>query len=196
MRRKLATAVSLALLLGVCAASAFGQAAPTSGVRAEVLADLNYFEKRFVDLGERIPQEKYTWRPGEGVRSISEVLMHVAGANYAIPRVIGTQPPAGFQPKGFDTSTTEKAKIVESLKQSFAHARGAVTGLSDADVEKAVKVFGRESTYRGAMFLMGRHLAEHLGQLIAYARVNSIVPPWTEEAQKRQQQPPAAKKSQ
>lgn len=196
MRRQLFVAVSLALLLGVCAASAFGQAAPTSGVRAEVLADLNYFEKRFVDLGERFSQEKYTWRPSEGVRSVSEVLLHVAGANFGLPRVIGVQPPAGFQPKGYDRSTTDKAKIVESLKQSFAHARGAVSGLSDADAEKATKFAGRESTYRGAMFYMGRHMAEHLGQLIAYARVNGIVPPWTEEAQKRQQQPPAAKKPQ
>ena len=201
MRRHLMAILVLALLAHTSALTAFAQAgaaaAPTSGARSEFLFELAGMEKRFVDLAERIPAEKYTWRPGEGVRSISEVLLHVAGANFNIPRLIGTQPPAGFQPKGFDTSTTEKAKVSETVKQSFAHFREAVTGLADAGVENPLKLFGRENTYRGVMLFAARHMGEHLGQLIAYARINGVVPPWTEEQQQRQrqqQQAPAAKK--
>ena len=72
------------------------------------------------------------------------------------------------------------------MKQSFAHLRQAVLNLSDADADKTVKLFGRESTNRATLLFIARHLAEHLGQSIAYARVNGITPPWTEEAQRRQ----------
>jgi uncharacterized damage-inducible protein DinB len=71
------------------------------------------------------------------------------------------------------------------VKQSFAHLQKAVLSLSEADAEKAVKVLGRDSTNRGALLFIARHLAEHLGQSIAYARVNGITPPWTEEFQRR-----------
>jgi uncharacterized damage-inducible protein DinB len=170
----------------VLSAAAHGQQAPASGYRAEFLASAGALEKKFVSLAEQIPEGKLTWRPGEGVRSVSEVFLHVSAANFGLTRMIGTPPPAGFQSKGFETSTTEKAKIVEHLKQSFAHLRQAVLNLSDGDADKPAKVFGRESTYRGALLAIAEHLGEHLGQSIAYARVNGVVPPWTEEAQRRQ----------
>jgi uncharacterized damage-inducible protein DinB len=163
-------------------------AAPTSGVRAEFLSGLDYFEQRFTKLAGAVPQDKYTWRPGEGVRSISEVYLHVCAANFSLPRLIGTQPPAGVDLRGLEKSTTDKAKIIQTLKDSFAHARNAALALSDADVEKPVKLFGQDSTYRGAMTFILRHLGEHLGQSIAYARMNGVVPPWTEEQQQRQQE--------
>ncbi len=162
--------------------------APTAGFRAEFLNELAGVEKRFVGLAEAMPADKYTWRPAEGVRSVSEVYMHVAAANYNIPRVLGTPPPAGFNVRGFDTSVTEKAKVIETLKQSFAHLRQAVLNMSEADGEKKLKWFGAENTYRGVLLFIIRHMAEHLGQSIAYARINGVVPPWTEEQQRQQQQ--------
>lgn len=163
--------------------------APTAGFRAEFLNELAGVEKRFVGLAEAMPADKYTWRPAEGVRSVSEVYMHVAAANYNIPRVLGTPPPAGFNARGFDTSVTEKAKVIETLKQSFAHLRQAVLNMSEADGEKKLKWFGAENTYRGVLLFIIRHMAEHLGQSIAYARINGVVPPWTEEQQRQQQKP-------
>ena len=71
---------------------------------------------------------------------------------------------------------TEKAKIVEQVKQSFAHLQKAVLSLSDAD--------DRETTNLALLLLIARHLGEHLGQAIAYARINGLTPPWTEEAQR------------
>ena len=168
--------------------SSAAAAAPTSGARAEVLDGLKYFEQRYTTLAEAVPAEKFTWRPGEGVRSIAEVYLHVSAANYNLPSLIGTSPPAGLDVRGLEKSTTDKAKIIQTLHESFAHIRGAVLSLSDADVEKKLKLFGQDTTDRGAMIFMLQHLGEHLGQSIAYARMNSVVPPWTEEQQRRQQQ--------
>jgi len=148
--------------------------------RTEALRRVGGLEKKFVTLAEAVPADKYTWRPAEGVRSISEVFLHVAGANFGLGRVIGTPPPQGFEGKGYDKSTTDKAKIVAAVKESFAHFRGAVEKVPVEDAEKLVKLFGQETSTRGAVFAMLEHLSEHLGQSIAYARTNGVVPPWSE----------------
>jgi len=194
MRKLILIACGLLLVAAVgtfaqTPAAAPGPAMPTSGVRAEILNELAGLENHVMRLAETVPADKYTWRPGEGVRSVSEVYLHIAAANFNLPRLIGTQPPAGFKVQGFDTATTDKAKIVETLKQSFTHLRNAILSLSDAGAEKPVKLLGRDNTYRGVMVFMLRHMGEHLGQSIAYARVIGVVPPWTEEQQQRQQQP-------
>src|SRR5229473_6221599 len=183
----LATSNFLAAQGSSSAAPATANAAPTSGVRAEFLNELKIQEDKFVQLAQAMPADKYTWRPAEGVRSISEVYMHVATANYNLPHVFGVAPPAGFKAQGFDKSTTDKAKVIETLKDSFAHMREAVLNMPDSDVEKQLDWFGAKSTYRGVMLFIIRHGAEHLGQSIAYARVNGIVPPWTEEQQEQKQ---------
>ncbi len=166
-------------------------AAPTTGVRAEFLNELKIQEDKFVSLAQAIPADKYTWRPAEGVRSISEVFLHVAAANYNLPHVFGVQPPADFKLQGFDKSTTDKAKVIQSLQGAFAHMRQAVIDMPEASVEKQVDWFGGKNTYRGILLFILRHNAEHLGQAIAYARMNGVVPPWTAEeqaARKKQQQ--------
>jgi len=168
--------------------STVSTAAPTSGARAEFLDRLDFYEQRFVSLAQAVPAEKYAWRPGEGVRSIGEVYLHVAAANYSLPRLIGAQAPPGANIAGLEKSTTDKAKIIQTVKESFAHYRSAVLGLSDADVEKTVKLFGKEQTYRYVFLFCTGHWGEHLGQSIAYARTNGVVPPWTEEQQRQQKQ--------
>jgi uncharacterized damage-inducible protein DinB len=167
-------------------------AVPASGVRAEFLNELKTQEDKFLALARAVPADNYTWRPGEGVRSFSEVFLHVAAANYNLPKVFGVQPPAGFKVQGFDKSTTDKVKVIDALKGGFAHMREAVMNMPDGEVEKQVDWFGAKSTYRGVMLFIIRHNAEHLGQAIAYARMNRIVPPWTEEqaTEKKQQEKP------
>ena len=165
-------------------------AAPSSGVRAEFLNELQTQQDKFTSLAQAIPADKYTWRPAEGVRSISEVFLHVAAANYNLTKLIGVQPPAGFKVQGYDKSTTDKTKIVPALQDAFAHMREAVVSMPDADLEKQVDLFGRKNTYRGVLLFILRHNAEHLGQAIAYARMNGVVPPWTEEQQKKAAEKP------
>ena len=133
-----------------------------------------------LQLAEAIPESKFSWRPAPGVRSISEVLLHVAAANFNLPKLIGTPPPEGFQVKGYETATTENAKVIASLRDSFAHVRKAAVAMTDADGEKKLPWFGGENTRRGILFFMTRHSAEHMGQLISYARMNGITPPWNE----------------
>ncbi len=171
-------------LLLTLAVTSFAQAVPASklsGPRGEFLQEYGTLESRLTQLAEATPADKFTWRPAEGVRSIAEVYLHVAAANFNIPKIIGTPAPAGFNAKGYDTSTTDKAKIVAALKDSFAHVRAAVNAMPDADLEKQVPWFGDKNTYRGMLLFMTRHCAEHLGQSIAYARMNGVVPPWSEE---------------
>ena len=161
-------------------------AAPTSGPRAEFLSELKGEEEKFLRLAGATPAEKYTWRPAPDVRSIAEVYLHVAAANYNLPHLIGTAPPEGFQAKGFDKSTTDKAKVIQIVQDSFTHMREAVIRMPDADLEKQLDWFGgSKNTERGILLFIMRHMGEHLGQSIAYARMNGIVPPWTEDQQKQ-----------
>ena len=170
------------------AASGSSASAPTSGPRAEFLQEVGYYEQRFTRLADRVPADKYGWRPSEGVRSLGEVYAHIAAANYGIARALGTQPPAGIDPKAIVAAAGDKAKTVQALKDSFAHFTQAVLALNDADADKPLKMFNRQTTQRGAFMMISGHLGEHLGQSIAYARMNGVVPPWTEEAQQQQKQ--------
>ena len=151
---------------------------PTKGVRADILAWIEDAEKKLVGLAEAMPAEKYGWRPGEGIRSVGEVFMHAATANLGIPGMIGIDSPMKME-RGMEKSVTEKAKIVEMLKKSFAHVKDAIGKVSDADLDKKTKMFGQESTYRNVLMLLVAHNHEHLGQSIAYARTNGVAPPWS-----------------
>lgn len=151
-----------------------------TGFRAEFLRQMSGEEAKFISLAESFPSAKYTWRPADGVRSVSEVFLHMAAANYNLPRLIGTPPPASFQGKGYEKSTTDKDAIVKALRDSFGHLRQAALAVSDADGDKKLKLFGQDETYRGVHFFILKHMAEHLGQSIAYARMNGITPAWSE----------------
>jgi len=163
---------------------------PTSGPRLEFLDEVSYYEQRFLRLADAIPAEKYAWRPAEGVRSIGEVYMHVVAANYGLGKMIGTPPPAGVDTKAMMASAGDKAKVIQALKDSFAHFRNAVLAIKDSDLEKEIKTPRGQMTIRGAFFLISGHYGEHLGQSIAYARQVGIVPPWTEERQKQEAEKP------
>jgi len=190
--RRVALTLFCVLLAGFFAAAAAAQdsATPASGPRAEALRLIDDAADKCVRLAERIPADKYTWRPMEGVRSIAEVYLHLAAGNFSIPRRLGANPPEGLDTRNLERSTTDKAQIVKILKDSFDHVRKAVASLADADLEKTTQwLGGRQATYREIIFFLATHEHEHLGQSIAYARMNNVVPPWTEERQQQQQQP-------
>src|SRR5882724_4947925 len=133
------TLLAIGLVVGATTISL--RAAETSGMRALFLQQLGDVEKKVNSLAQAVPAEKYSWRPAEGVRSISEVFVHIAGANYLFPSMAGVKPPASIT-RDMEKTVTEKAKVQEVVKQSFEHARKAVQGLSDADMAKSVKMFG------------------------------------------------------
>jgi uncharacterized damage-inducible protein DinB len=185
--------MALAALTGVRAAAQVNPYKdPTPGVsgyRAEVLAEVRVQEDKFTRLAEAIPTEKYMWRPTADVRSVAELFLHVAAANYNLPKLIGAPPPTGIDVKSLEKSTTDKAKVVSTLKDSFAHLKAAIVKMPDADLDKSLDWFGGKNTERGILLFITRHMAEHLGQSIAYARSIGVTPPWTEDAQRQQAQP-------
>ncbi|HXX01995.1 MAG TPA: DinB family protein [Candidatus Acidoferrales bacterium] len=200
MRRLLSTWCLLALLVtGGAAASAqinpYKEGTPgVTGYRSEVLSEVIIQEDKFTRLAEAIPADKYTWRPSPDARSFAEVFLHVSAANFNLYKLVGTPPPAGFDVRGLEHSTTDKAKVISILKDSFAHAKDAIKAMPDADLEKSMEWFGGRNTERGILLFIVRHSAEHLGQSIAYARSIGVVPPWTEDLKKQADKPAPAKK--
>jgi uncharacterized damage-inducible protein DinB len=164
-----------------------------AGYRSEILAEVMIQEDKFTRLAEAIPADKYAWRPSPDVRSFAEVFLHVSTANYNLYKLVGTPPPTGLDLKGLEKSTTDKAKVMATLKDSFAHAKTAIKAMPDADLDKSLDWFGGKNTQRGILLFIVRHAAEHLGQSIAYARFVGIVPPWTEDMQKKPEKKDAPK---
>jgi uncharacterized damage-inducible protein DinB len=175
MKRKML--IPILATLAIAAAPRLRAADMPAGFRGEFLTQLADVEGKIEGLAQAVPDAKYTWRPAEGVRSISEVYMHIAGSNYFLLTFAGVPWPAGV-PKDLE-KTTDKAKVMEALKASFENLRQVVLKTSDADLEKPTKMFGHDTTYRGVIFTIANHLHEHLGQSIAYARMNGVVPPWS-----------------
>ena len=159
------------------------EAAMPAGVRGEMLMWIKDAEDKLIQLAEATPEPKYAWRPAKEVRSTGEVFMHVAAANFGAPNFWGVKPPEGFNFETYEKSITKKADIVKALKDSFAHMEKGFSGIPDADLDKPTDLFGMKTTVRGGYMLLLSHSHEHLGQSIAYARSNGIVPPWTAKQQ-------------
>jgi uncharacterized damage-inducible protein DinB len=192
MMKRASSALSV-MLLGIAAIRVAAQVNPykegtpgVTGFRSEIMAEVMVQEDKFTRLAEAIPADKYNWRPAADVRSFAEVFLHVSAANFNLYKMVGTPPPSGIDVKNLEKSTTEKAKVVATLKDSFAHAKQAIKVMPDAELEKSMDWFGGKNTERGVLLFIVRHAAEHLGQSIAYARMDGVVPPWTEDAQRKQ----------
>ena len=179
MRRPimLALGLCLAVALPLAAQVALTRSAP-SDIRTDLIRQLDDAANKLTQLAEAVSQEKYTWRPAQGVRSVSEVFMHVAGANYLFPRFVGVQAASPLAADA-ETAVTTKAQVVENLKKSFESMRTVIRGVSDADLNKGTNMFGQQTTYRNVLFTAVSHAHEHLGQMIAYARMNNVTPPWS-----------------
>jgi uncharacterized damage-inducible protein DinB len=183
-----AAVTTLSLAVAVLAGSrapALAQGPGAGGVKGEMLFWIEDAEKKLVELADATPEAKYKWRPAKDARSTGEVFMHVVTANYGIPSIAGVKPPEGFNFETYEKSLTKKADIDKALKDSFAHAKKALTDATEADLNKPIEMFGMKTTFRGAYMLVLAHAHEHLGQSIAYARSNKIAPPWTERNKAR-----------
>ena len=166
--------VSLAAT-AVAQAPATAPAAP-KGVRVDMLAQLDDAAGKLEQLAGAIPEDKLSWRPGAGVRSVGEVLMHVTGGNYYLPTFAGVKAPADA-PQGENAAS--RAEAIAQMKRSFDHVRAAIRNLKDADLDKPATMFGQQTNYRNVYLTTVTHAHEHLGQLIAYARSNGVTPPWS-----------------
>lgn len=140
----------------------------------------SFTSDKVAQLAGAMPAEKYDWRPAEGVRSVKEAILHIAGAHYYLASLIGTPVPEGIDPRNLEKSEEGKEKVISTLKQSVAHIQGAIKNIKGDAFNQEVEFFGTKGTKRQVVIIAGDHLAEHLGQLIAYARMNGVVPPWSQ----------------
>lgn len=191
--RKCLLVLSLAALLVPAWAAA--QDLP-AGIRGEIIASMKDAGSKIEELSAAVPDAKYTWKPSKDVRSVGQVYLHVVAANYLIPSFLGVQPTMSKDDLiKLDSQTMEPAKIRQMLKDSYMWAEKAVADTPDSDLDTPVEFFGMKWTKRSAMLLLASHSHEHLGQSIAYARANNIVPPWTAREQAEKKKKDAEKKS-
>jgi uncharacterized damage-inducible protein DinB len=166
------------------------------GFKHEYLDELEYVSKHANELAEAMPAAKYAWRPAKGVRSVSEVYVHMAAGNFLLLDLIGVKAPAEWysgvtvtgdkrptamihRNEELEKTVTEPARVRAMLKQSLEAVRKAFEAASDADLDKPASFFGEPSTVRAIYLRILVHLNEHTGQSVAYARMNGVVPPWS-----------------
>jgi uncharacterized damage-inducible protein DinB len=179
MRHPAAAVLFLALAVPAAAQEHEGHhemdAAPTEGLRAEMIQDVDMLEQRLMGLAQALDGH-YDWRPAEGVRSVREVFGHVANGNFMIPSMAGIE--REMADTNFETMT-DQAKLLEGLEHSFEHVRHSIAAIPDDQLDDPTKLFGQDATKRQVLALLVTHMHEHLGQTIAYARMNGVTPPWS-----------------
>ena len=179
-----AALVALAITFAPRPIAAQTPAENAAALRKSYLGAVEELQGKFLQLAEAFPADKYSWRPAPGVRSVGEVFMHVASEYYAwSPRSFGATPSPvvtmtreGFQQ--FEASST-KENVLKHLKEGYTYGRQAVEGVDPATLTGTKKFFGQDATTTDIALGMSGDLHEHLGQLIAYARMNGIKPPWS-----------------
>ncbi len=139
-----------------------------------------HVSEQLIALAEATPEDKFSWRPAPGVRSTSEVYMHIALANFYLLRVTGPEFPAELKPE-MEKSVTSKAEVIQWLKRSLEQVKEARAAMKPADLKRKVRIADRDATVDGMYLRIIVHDNEHMGQLIAYARMTGVKPPWSEK---------------
>jgi uncharacterized damage-inducible protein DinB len=160
-------------VLAVALMVPLAQAQP-AGMQAAWGKDAGTLSDKFTGLA-RVMAGKYDWKPGQGVRSVSDVFNLIVKENGLLADALSDKPNTGSKP----APITDPEKLQEALKDSYANLQKAITGLSGNDLQTHVKLFGEDMTKQDAVMLILEDQHEHLGQSIAYARTNGVVPPWS-----------------
>ena len=168
----------LLAVLCLCA-SGFGQAIP-EGIGEGYDGELKHASSQLIALAEAMPADKFGWRPAVGVRSVSEVYMHIAVANFFFLASVGKQK----MPPEFDENTeknvTAKADVISWLKRSLDASMAAHKSETTASLQRKVTFLKRNTTADAVYLRLIAHCNEHMGQSVAYARMNGVVPPWSQ----------------
>lgn len=166
------------IMLLLIAGPALAQSSPED-YRDEFAGHFERSSRKLVLLSEAIPEDLYAWSPGEGVMSIGRVYAHIARYNYLLlEESLGIEAPDGIDWQNFE-SITDKATIIDILSGSIEHVRTSVKEMEEADLTQPVRLYGRQVAGWAVLFQLLAHMNEHVGQSVAYARMNDIVPPWS-----------------
>ncbi len=168
---------ALLVLFLITARPVFAQTAP-EGIWQGYDGEWKHVTKQLIDLAEATPQDKFSWRPAPGVRSTSEVYMHIALANFYLLSVTGPKMPADVK-REMEKSVTSKAEVINWLKRSLDAVKEARSSVTPKDLERKVHIADRDATVDGMYLRIIVHANEHMGQLIAYARMTGVTPPWS-----------------
>lgn len=150
-----------------------------------MLNQVAFMEGRITSLADAIPEDKYSWRPAEGVRSTSEQLVHILSAGYGITSMMGPKKP-DFINEELEKTLTGKKDILKELKASFTAVTKFLKSYDTANYDKIVKTPFGAYPERAMILILNNHYHEHLGNLIAYARINGVTPPWSEKKEEPQ----------
>ena len=172
-------AFCLAIVLG---AAALHAQPPDEGLWQGYDGEWRHVSRQLIALAEATPAEKFAWRPAPGVRSMSEVYMHIALTNFYLLSVTGPKLPAGIKSSDMEQTVTAKPDVIDWLKRSLDAVKTARASLKPGDLQRKVKVDGRDANVDGMYLRIIIHANEHMGQLVAYCRMNGIVPPWSAAA--------------
>ena len=159
--------------------------APDALPAADILLSFGDCQQKVLALAKAVPEDKYSWRPAKGVRSFGEVFAHIALGNQLLTKIAVSNLSGADLEKAIDEQmkaekqTMTKARVLEMLNESFAAVRKALENERPATLVRDTTFFGTPTTRRGIYISMNVHIGEHLGQAIAYARMNGIVPPWS-----------------
>ena len=155
---------------------------PLEGLWQGYDAEWGHVSRQLLALAKAIPAEKFAWRPAPGVRSTSEVFMHISIANLYLLGITGPKMPPDLASGDMEKTVTAKPDVIRWLERSLDAVKTAHLNLKPGDLQRKVKVEGVDATVDGMYLRIIVHANEHMGQLIAYARVNGVVPPWSEPA--------------
>ncbi|HEX6040685.1 DinB family protein [Longimicrobium sp.] len=154
--------------------------APPPGFREEILRQFNNSMQKFIELAEAMPEDRYAWSPGEGVMPVARVYAHVARYNYFYPATsLGVPDPDSLHADATE-QTAAKTEVVALLRRSRDHVRQTVMAMTDEQLAAPTRLYGRDVPQWAVLLQLVAHMNEHLGQSIAYARMNGVVPPWSQ----------------
>jgi uncharacterized damage-inducible protein DinB len=152
--------------------------APPEGIWQGYDGEWRHVSRQLIALAEATPAEKFAWRPAAGVRSTSEVYMHIALANFYLLSVTGPKMPADLK-EDMEKTVASKAEVIDWLKRSLDAVKEAHLAIKPSDLARKVHIADRDATVDGMYLRIIVHANEHMGQLIAYARMSGVVPPWS-----------------
>jgi uncharacterized damage-inducible protein DinB len=168
----------LLLFVTLAAAPAPAPAQSLEGVWQGYDGEWLHVSQQLVALAEATPAEKFSWRPAPGVRSTSEVYMHIVLANFYLLRYTGPELPPDLK-EDADKTVTTKPEVIAWLKRSLEAVKTAHLAVKPKDLQRKVKIHDRDATVDGMYLRIIVHANEHMGQLVAYARMTGITPPWS-----------------
>jgi uncharacterized damage-inducible protein DinB len=164
--------------LGMFAGFALAQDKAPEGIWEGYDGEWLHVSQQLLALAEATPPDKFAWRPAPGVRSTSEVYMHIAMANFYLLSVTGPKMPADLK-RDAERTVTSKVEVISWLKRSLEAVKQAHSMETTQDLQRTVHIYDRNATVDGMYLRIIVHANEHMGQLVAYARMTGVVPPWS-----------------